>query len=86
MKLNIQNLKVGDVIIEELPRGFYGCMVVLDVDRKNKTFLVMTSKYFSKNYPSLEDSEIMISTINKSGTRDINYHCWEILFNKMKKI
>ncbi|PTF48719.1 hypothetical protein BUY12_11350, partial [Staphylococcus chromogenes] len=71
--MNIQNLKVGDVIIEELPRGFYGCMVVLDVGRKNKTFLVMTSKYFSKNYPSLEDSEIMISTFNKSGTRDINY-------------
>lgn len=45
----------------------------------------MISKYFSKNYPSLEDSEIMISTINKSGTRDTNYHCWGDSFQQDEK-
>ncbi len=44
----IENLKIGDVIVEELPEGYYGCMVVLEVDKKGKECLVMISKYFFK--------------------------------------
>ncbi|MCS4485939.1 DUF4240 domain-containing protein [Staphylococcus americanisciuri] len=81
----IEGLNIGDVIVEELPEGYYGCMVVLEVDKKGKECLVMISKYFSLSYPSLEDPEIMESAVDKSGTRDIDYHSWGGHFQQSEK-
>lgn len=69
----IENLKIGDVIVEELPEGYYGCMVVLEVDKKGKECLVMISKYFSKEKPTIGNPILMQSALNKVTTRQMDY-------------
>ncbi|MCH4985785.1 DUF4240 domain-containing protein [Macrococcoides goetzii] len=71
--MNISDLKIGDVILESLPDSFYGCMIVLEVDYEENSALVMISKYFSKEIPTLENPLLMKAALNKVITRKMDY-------------